>query len=38
LFTQGRLKGQAFITFPGVEMATQALDEVHGYVFWHSFR
>jgi len=32
LFTQGRLKGQAFITFPGVEMATQALDEVHGYV------
>jgi hypothetical protein len=32
LFTQGRLKGQAFITFPCVEMATQALEEVHGFV------
>ncbi|KAL6073859.1 U11/U12 small nuclear ribonucleoprotein 65 kDa protein [Balamuthia mandrillaris] len=33
LFQRGRMKGQAFVTFPSVEMATQALDDVHGFTF-----
>jgi U11/U12 small nuclear ribonucleoprotein SNRNP65 len=27
------MKGQAFVTFPTVELAQRALDETHGYVF-----
>jgi hypothetical protein len=25
-------RGQAFVIFPNVEMATQALNDVHGYI------
>jgi len=28
----GRMKGQAFVTFPNVESAKRALSEVHGYL------
>jgi len=26
------MKGQAFVTFPSVELATRAMGEVHGYM------
>lgn len=29
---EGRMRGQAFIKFPTVEQATQALNELHGYI------
>ena len=29
---KGRLRGQAFITFPSTEQAARALEEVHGYI------
>lgn len=31
-FTEGRMKCQAFIEYPNVSLATQALDKVHGVV------
>lgn len=33
LMKEGRMKGQAFITFNSVESAQQALEETNGYVF-----
>uniref|UniRef100_A0A0A8XND1 Similar to Os03g0326600 n=1 Tax=Arundo donax TaxID=35708 RepID=A0A0A8XND1_ARUDO len=30
---EGRMRGQAFVTFPTVELAQHALNLVHGYVF-----
>ncbi|KAJ4793229.1 hypothetical protein LUZ62_044475 [Rhynchospora pubera] len=33
LMQEGRMRGQAFITFPSVELAQQALNLVNGYVF-----
>ncbi|KAG9148320.1 hypothetical protein Leryth_012264 [Lithospermum erythrorhizon] len=33
LMKEGRMKGQAFITFPSVELAQNALNLVNGYVF-----
>lgn len=32
LMTKGRMRGQAFITFPTIEVAQQALKAVHGFV------
>ncbi|CAB3375791.1 Hypothetical predicted protein [Cloeon dipterum] len=32
LMTEGRMKGQAFITFPSVEQAQNALKEANGYI------
>ncbi|CAG8533815.1 7063_t:CDS:2, partial [Acaulospora morrowiae] len=32
LMKEGRMRGQAFIKFPNIEMATRALNELHGYV------
>jgi len=32
LMTSGRMKGQAFVKLPTVEMATLLLKEVHGYI------
>eukprot|EP01027_Heterolobosea_sp_BB2_P008592 GEZU01012745.1.p1 GENE.GEZU01012745.1~~GEZU01012745.1.p1 ORF type:complete len:160 (-),score=49.61 GEZU01012745.1:88-531(-) len=32
LMKEGRLKGQAFVTFPSVELAQQALRETHGFM------
>eukprot|EP00116_Pleurobrachia_bachei_P003678 sb/3463940/ len=32
LMTRGQMKGQAFVTFPSVEAATDALEDCHGYV------
>ncbi|KAI9202004.1 uncharacterized protein BJ171DRAFT_194118 [Polychytrium aggregatum] len=32
LMTEGRMKGQAFVKFPSIELSTRALDDVHGYV------
>ncbi|KAL6902216.1 hypothetical protein ACP4OV_005092 [Aristida adscensionis] len=33
LMQEGRMRGQAFVTFPTVELAQRALNLVHGYVF-----
>ncbi|XP_062215731.1 U11/U12 small nuclear ribonucleoprotein 65 kDa protein-like [Phragmites australis] len=33
LMQEGRMRGQAFVTFPTVELAQCALNLVHGYVF-----
>ncbi|KAF0921566.1 hypothetical protein E2562_009767 [Oryza meyeriana var. granulata] len=33
LMQEGRMRGQAFVTFPSVELAERALNLVHGYVF-----
>lgn len=33
LMQEGRMKGQAFLTFPSTELAHQALNLVNGYVF-----
>uniref|UniRef100_A0A2P2QMW5 U11/U12 small nuclear ribonucleoprotein 65 kDa protein-like n=1 Tax=Rhizophora mucronata TaxID=61149 RepID=A0A2P2QMW5_RHIMU len=33
LMQEGRMRGQAFVTFPSVELAHQALNLVNGYVF-----
>uniref|UniRef100_A0A0D9VTK0 RRM domain-containing protein n=1 Tax=Leersia perrieri TaxID=77586 RepID=A0A0D9VTK0_9ORYZ len=33
LMQEGRMRGQAFVTFPSVELAQHALNLVHGYVF-----
>jgi U11/U12 small nuclear ribonucleoprotein SNRNP65 len=33
-FKQGKLKGQAFIEFPTIEMAIQAIDKLHG-IKWY---
>ncbi|KAL5547126.1 hypothetical protein UlMin_006813 [Ulmus minor] len=33
LMREGRMRGQAFVTFPSVELAHHALNLVHGYVF-----
>ncbi|XP_052145918.1 U11/U12 small nuclear ribonucleoprotein 65 kDa protein [Oryza glaberrima] len=33
LMQEGRMRGQAFVTFPSVELAQRALNLVHGYVF-----
>ncbi|KAK6932732.1 RNA recognition motif domain [Dillenia turbinata] len=33
LMQEGRMKGQAFVTFPSVDLAHQALNLVNGYVF-----
>ncbi|KAF8728555.1 hypothetical protein HU200_017818 [Digitaria exilis] len=33
LMQEGRMRGQAFVTFPGVELAQRALNLAHGYVF-----
>ncbi|KAK6917729.1 RNA recognition motif domain [Dillenia turbinata] len=33
LMQEGRMKGQAFVTFPYVDLALQALNLVNGYVF-----
>ena len=32
LMTRGQMKGQAFVTFPSVEAAKDALEDCHGYV------
>jgi len=32
LMQQGKMRGQAFVTFPTVEQAKQALEETHGYL------
>ncbi|KAG9301779.1 hypothetical protein G9A89_003326 [Geosiphon pyriformis] len=32
LMKEGRMRGQAFVKFPDVNIAKQALDEVHGYI------
>ena len=32
LMTEGRMKGQAFITLPSVQLAQQALQETNGYI------
>ena len=29
----GRMKGQAFVTFPSVELAREALNTLNGYIF-----
>jgi len=28
---EGRMKGQAFVTLPSIDLAIQAVNEVHGY-------
>lgn len=33
LMQEGRMRGQAFVTFPTVELAQRALNLAHGYVF-----
>ncbi|XP_045795565.1 U11/U12 small nuclear ribonucleoprotein 65 kDa protein [Trifolium pratense] len=33
LMQEGRMKGQAFLTFPSIELAHRALNVVNGYVF-----
>ncbi|XP_039829844.1 U11/U12 small nuclear ribonucleoprotein 65 kDa protein-like isoform X2 [Panicum virgatum] len=33
LMQEGRMRGQAFVTFPTVELAQEALNLAHGYVF-----
>lgn len=33
LMQEGRMRGQAFVTFPSVELAQRALNLTHGYVF-----
>ncbi|CAI9764310.1 unnamed protein product [Fraxinus pennsylvanica] len=33
LMQEGRMRGQAFVTFPSVELAHKALNAVNGYVF-----
>ncbi|ONL97552.1 U11/U12 small nuclear ribonucleoprotein 65 kDa protein [Zea mays] len=33
LLQEGRMRGQAFVTFPTVELAQRALNLAHGYVF-----
>ncbi|XP_050223982.1 U11/U12 small nuclear ribonucleoprotein 65 kDa protein isoform X2 [Mercurialis annua] len=33
LMQEGRMRGQAFVTFPSVELAHQALNLVNGYIF-----
>ncbi|KDO40612.1 hypothetical protein CISIN_1g033648mg [Citrus sinensis] len=33
LMQEGRMRGQAFVTFPSVELAHRALNLVNGYVF-----
>nr|XP_016432862.1 PREDICTED: U11/U12 small nuclear ribonucleoprotein 65 kDa protein-like [Nicotiana tabacum] len=33
LMQEGRMRGQAFVTFPSVELAQDALNLVNGYVF-----
>ncbi|CAM0908852.1 unnamed protein product [Alopecurus aequalis] len=33
LMQEGRMRGQAFVTFPSVEVAQRALSLAHGYVF-----
>jgi U11/U12 small nuclear ribonucleoprotein SNRNP65 len=33
LMKEGRMKGQAFITFPNEEIARRALEETNGYIF-----
>jgi U11/U12 small nuclear ribonucleoprotein 65 kDa protein len=30
--TEGRMKGQAFVTFPSVPQAQRALEEANGYI------
>uniref|UniRef100_A0A452YKT9 RRM domain-containing protein n=1 Tax=Aegilops tauschii subsp. strangulata TaxID=200361 RepID=A0A452YKT9_AEGTS len=30
---EGRMRGQAFVTFPSVELAQRALNLAHGYAF-----
>lgn len=32
LMKEGRMKGQAFITFPKVKQASEALEDVNGYI------
>ncbi|XP_064108994.1 RNA-binding region-containing protein 3-like [Macrobrachium nipponense] len=32
LMKEGRMKGQAFVTFPSVEAATEALNDTNGYI------
>jgi len=32
LMTSGRMKGQAFVKLPSIEMASILLKEVHGYI------
>ena len=32
-FQEGRMRGQAFLTFPSIELAHQGLNLVNGYVF-----
>ncbi|CAG8591969.1 9264_t:CDS:2 [Ambispora leptoticha] len=34
LLKEGRMRGQAFVKFPDVNLATKALDEVHGYILY----
>lgn len=32
LMTEGRMKGQAFVTLPSTKLAQQALEETNGYI------